>query len=46
MNYHYVDWVYRKYKLQDKLSDDYFSRTGQKIADECSELGMDCRLVF
>jgi DNA repair photolyase len=46
MNYHYADWVYRKYKLQDKLSDDYFRGTGQKIVDECSELGMDCRLVF
>ena len=26
MNYHYADWVYRKYGLEDKLSDDYFYR--------------------
>ncbi len=46
MNYHYADWVYRKYKLQDKLSDDFIYRTGRKIACECRKLGIDCRLVF
>lgn len=46
MNYHYADWVYRKYKLQDKLSDDFFYQTGRKIADKCLKLGIDCRLVF
>jgi DNA repair photolyase len=24
LNYHYADWVYRKYGLQDKMTDDYF----------------------
>ena len=24
MNYHYADWVYRKYGLEDKLTDKYF----------------------
>jgi DNA repair photolyase len=46
MNYHYADWIYRKYKLQDKLSDDFFFQTGRKLADECMKLGIDCRLVF
>ena len=32
MNYHYADWVYRKYGLVDKLSDDYFCRTRKKLA--------------
>jgi DNA repair photolyase len=32
MNYHYADWVYRKYGLQDKLTDSYFHRTRQKLA--------------
>jgi hypothetical protein len=32
MNYHYADWVYRKYGLFDKLSDNYFSRVRQELA--------------
>ena len=32
MNYHYGDWVYRKYGLEDKLTDDFFYRTRQKLA--------------
>ena len=27
MNYHYADWIYRKYGLQDKLTDEFFQRT-------------------
>lgn len=26
MNYHYADWVYRKYGLEDTLTDEYFYR--------------------
>jgi hypothetical protein len=32
MNYHYADWVYRKYGLQDKLTDAFFFRTRQILA--------------
>jgi len=32
MNYHYADWVYRKYGLEDKLSDDYYYRVRQALA--------------
>jgi DNA repair photolyase len=32
MNYHYADWVYRKYGLEDMRTDEYFYRTGQKLA--------------
>jgi DNA repair photolyase len=32
MNYHYADWVYRKYGLEDKLTDDFFYRTRQELA--------------
>ena len=32
MNYHYADWVYRKYWLEDKLADDFFYRTKQELA--------------
>lgn len=46
MNYHHADRVYRKYGLQDSLSDDFFNRTGRKLADQCKESGIECRLVF
>jgi DNA repair photolyase len=32
MNYNYADWVYRKYGLEDKLSDDYYYRMRQELA--------------
>ena len=32
MNYHYADGLYRKYGLEDTLTDDYFFRTRQKLA--------------
>ena len=31
MNYHYADWVYRKYGLEDKLTDDFFQKTRKKL---------------
>ena len=31
MNYHYADWVYKKYGLEDNLSDEYFYRTKQAL---------------
>jgi DNA repair photolyase len=32
MNYHYADRVYQEHGLEDKLTDDYFYRTRQKLA--------------
>jgi DNA repair photolyase len=32
MNYHYADWVYRKYGLEEKLSDTYFFRVKRELA--------------
>jgi DNA repair photolyase len=32
MNYHYADWVYWKYGLQDMLTDEYFNRIEQIIS--------------
>jgi DNA repair photolyase len=31
MNYHYADWVNRKYGLEDKLTDEYFCRVRQEF---------------
>ncbi len=46
MNYHHADWVYRKYGLDDKMTDDFFYLTGRGLASSCERLGIDCRLIF
>ena len=43
MNYHYADWVYRKYGLEDKLSDEYFDRTEQILSSTFAKLGISCQ---
>jgi len=42
MNYNYADWVYKKYGLEDKLSDEFFDRAGREITSACKKLGIDC----
>jgi DNA repair photolyase len=44
MNYHYADWVYRQYGLEDKLSDDYFEGTTRELVDVCTKAGIECRI--
>jgi len=46
MNYHYADWIYRKWGFEDNLTDEYFYQAGQKIALLCNTLGIPCRIVF
>ncbi len=43
LNYHYADWVYRKYGLEDKLTDDFFDRTGRALSSAFTELGVASR---
>ena len=43
MNYHYADWVYRKYGLVDQMTDDYFSRTEQVLSSTFAKLGISCQ---
>ncbi len=40
MNYHYGDWVYRKYNLEAKMTDDYFFRTEQQLQTTFTKLGV------
>ena len=46
MNYHYADWIFRKYGWEDKLSDDFFQRTACELAQSFRRSGIDCRVVF
>jgi DNA repair photolyase len=42
MNYHYADWVYRKYGLEDKMTDSYFTQTEQTLSSTFAESGISC----
>jgi DNA repair photolyase len=42
MNYHYADGVYRKYGLEDAMTDDYFYRTERTITSTFAKLGINC----
>jgi DNA repair photolyase len=44
MNYSYANWVYKKYKLEDKLSDDYFFRTSRELSSAFEKQGLDCQV--
>jgi len=46
MNYHYSDWVYRKYNLEAAMSDDFFFRTSKELASAFGKQGIDCQIVF
>src|SRR4030042_883507 len=43
MNYNYADWVYRKYGLEDKKTNDFFYRTRREISSSFGKLGIDYR---
>ncbi len=43
MNYHDADWVYRKYGLMDKLSDEYFEETQLVLSAKFARLGIECQ---
>ncbi len=42
MNYHYADWVYRKYGLVDKMSDEYFDSIGHVLSAAFSKYYITC----
>jgi DNA repair photolyase len=46
MNYHYGDWVYRRYKLEGTMSDDFFSRTSKELASAFEKQGINCQVLF
>jgi hypothetical protein len=46
MNYHYGDWVYRKYHLEEAMSNDFFSSKGNELASAFTKQGIECRVLF
>jgi DNA repair photolyase len=46
MNYHYADWVYRKYKLECTMTEGFFSRKKKELASAIEKEGIPCQLLF
>jgi DNA repair photolyase len=46
MNYHYGDWVYRKYGLESTITGDFFSSQAQELTTAFEKQGTECRVVF
>jgi DNA repair photolyase len=46
MNYHYGDWVYRKYHLEDAVRHNFFCLKGKELAAAFAEQGIECRVLF
>lgn len=46
LNYHYADAVFRQYRMEDKLSDEFFLKTGREIVSACRKSGIDCNSAY
>jgi len=46
LNYHYADWVYKKYGLQRAMEDSFFSQKGEELRMAFKREGIPCQVVF
>jgi len=46
MNYHYSDWVYKKYRMESAMSDDFFFVKSGELAHAFAKQGIKCQVVF
>jgi DNA repair photolyase len=46
MNYDYSNWVYQKYGLRDKLTEEFFTRTSAELSAACRKQGLECETLF
>jgi hypothetical protein len=46
MNYHYGDWVYKKYHLEVARSDKFFLARVRELASALNKMGTKCQMVF
>jgi DNA repair photolyase len=42
MNYHHADWVYRRFGLEDKMTDQYFDQTTAILTQAFKDLEIKC----
>ena len=46
MNYHYADWVYRKYKLEEMKKDNFFIKKTAELIKMFKKERIPCQIVF
>ena len=46
MNYHYGDWVYRKYGLEGARTDSFFTSKGRELASMMARQHIECQILF
>ncbi len=46
MNYHYADWVYRKYKMEWARKDEFFIQKGRELMALFEKEKIHCQLLF
>jgi DNA repair photolyase len=46
MNYHYGDWVYRNYKLEHAMSNDFFLKKKKELAEAFTENNISYQILF
>jgi DNA repair photolyase len=46
MNYHYADWVYRKHRLEQAMTDAFFNEEEKKLVGGFEKQGIKCRSIF
>ena len=46
MNYRHADRIYNKHSWRDKNTDEYFDLIKNRMANDCAELGIDCRSAY
>jgi len=46
MNYHYADWVYKKYNLEYAMTEHFFAEKKKELASAFEKEGVPCQLLF
>jgi DNA repair photolyase len=46
MNYHYADWVYKKFKLEYSMNNNFFNNKKKELAAAFKKKGIPARLLF
>lgn len=46
LNYHYADWVFKKYNLENLPGVDSFSSRSQELCSAFKQQGIDCQVLF
>ena len=46
LNYHYADWVYKKYGMQWAMEDNFFTQKGEELRMAFEREGISCQIVF